>query len=179
VHLRQPALLAGACLIACYLVPASSTEQPAAAVILRWDELAPDRANAFAAPPAPVHDYLSGESGPAAQQSLDFTVNRALEGQTVAIPGFIVPLDLDPSGSLAEFLLVPYVGACIHVPPPPPNQVVLVTLRQHIAPVSPYSAFWVTGRMEVSTTHSALAITAYTLRAESIRPYEQPAAGSH
>ncbi|MEA3182306.1 MAG: uncharacterized protein QOI59_5829 [Gammaproteobacteria bacterium] len=133
-----------------------------------------DRTNSFAAPPPPVHDYLSGESGPAAQQPLNFAVNATLNGRSVRLPGFIVPLDLDSSGYVSEFLLVPYVGACIHVPPPPPNQIVYVTLKTHVPVVSAYSAFWVTGRIEVSTTHSALAITAYTIHADEIRPYGKP-----
>jgi uncharacterized protein len=132
-----------------------------------------NRTNSFATPPAPLHDYLSGESGPAAQQPLNFTVNAALNGRNVRLPGFIVPLDLDSSGTVAEFLLVPYVGACIHVPPPPPNQIVYVTLKTRRPVGSIDVAVWVSGRIEVATTHSALAITAYTLRADEVWPYSR------
>ena len=44
-------------------------------------------------------------------------VNRAMDGQNIRLPGFVVSLDGGP-GELREFLLVPYFGACIHVPPP-------------------------------------------------------------
>ena len=52
-------------------------------------------------------------------------VNTELDGQNVRIPGYLLPLDFDGK-KVTEFLLVPYVGACIHVPPPPPNQIVHV-----------------------------------------------------
>ena len=50
---------------------------------------------------------------------------KALDGKLVKIPGYMVPLE-DDSEVVSEFLLVPYVGACIHTPPPPPNQIVQV-----------------------------------------------------
>jgi hypothetical protein len=143
------------------------------ATTLKWDELLPvqERTGRAMTAPPPQHDYLSGESGPAAQQPLDFAVNAALDGRHIRLPGFIVPLDFDPSGKVSEFLLVPYVGACIHVPPPPPNQVIYVILRTPFAVKSLYSPFWVTGRMQVSTTRSAMAVTAYTVRADDVQPY--------
>ena len=55
------------------------------------------------------------------QPDLDAPVVKALDGQSVSLPGFVVPLEGD-SELITEFLLVPYFGACIHVPPPPPNQ---------------------------------------------------------
>jgi uncharacterized protein len=182
-------LLVGVCLAVFDVVGAAAPDASSAANVipavatLRWEDLVPaqDRTGKVVTAPPPIHDYLSGESGPAAQQPLDFAVNDALNGQSVRLPGFIVPLDLDSSGNVSEFLLVPYVGACIHVPPPPPNQIVYVTLKTHLAVASSYSPFWVTGRIEVSTTHSAMAITAYTIRADDVQPYkkaDQPSAGA-
>ena len=55
-------------------------------------------------------------------------VNNSLDGKLVRLPGYALPLEMAESG-VTEFLLVPYVGACIHVPPPPPNQVVLAQLQ--------------------------------------------------
>jgi hypothetical protein len=64
-------------------------------------------------------DYVNGKVPPALQ---------ALNGKEVKIPGFIVPLeDYEEEG--AEFLLVPYFGACVHTPPPPPNQMVYVRMQ--------------------------------------------------
>jgi hypothetical protein len=65
-----------------------------------------------------------------AQQVGTFNTVGALDGTKVRIPGYIVPLEADDQGRLTEFFLVPFLGACIHVPPPPPNQIVYVKLPQ-------------------------------------------------
>ncbi len=130
-------LLAGATyaphtLVAIAAKPASTTAKaapgkPLHVVDLDWKELLPEGERSHFTPvaPAPVHDYR-GEGGPPAVQAQDFNVNKSLEGATVRLPGFIVPLEAVKSGDVSEFLLVPYFGSCIHVPPPPPNQIVYV-----------------------------------------------------
>lgn len=50
-------------------------------------------------------------------------VNKKLDGKLIKLAGYLLPLDLSGE-AVTDFLLVPYVGACIHVPPPPPNQIV-------------------------------------------------------
>jgi len=75
---------------------------------------------------------------------------RNLIGKSIKIPGFAVPLEGDDGFEyIDEFLLVPYFGACIHVPPPPPNQVILVILDKpvHFEVIS--FAIWVTGILEI------------------------------
>ena len=47
-----------------------------------------------------------------------------LDGKRVKIPAYVTPLEYNADSSMKEFLLVPYLGACIHTPPPPANQVV-------------------------------------------------------
>ena len=54
---------------------------------------------------------------------------RDLVGKPVKIPGFTVPLE-DFASAATEFLLVPFVGACVHTPPPPPNQLVYVKMDE-------------------------------------------------
>ena len=145
-----------------------------------WTELLPKelRDGHALSPPAPVHDYLLGESGPAAQQQGSFAVNAALQGERIRLPGFIVPLEVDAAGKVTEFLLVPYVGACIHVPPPPPNQIVYVRIHPAMAPASEYAAFWITGQIKVVASRSALAATAYTLEADRVDPYQARASST-
>lgn len=48
----------------------------------------------------------------------------------VSIKGFIIPLDYDTKQRVIEFLLVPYIPSCMHVPPPPSNQMVHVKLHE-------------------------------------------------
>ena len=75
---------------------------------------------------------------------------RKLIGKSIKIPGFAVPLEGDDGFEyINEFLLVPYFGACIHVPPPPPNQVIHVILDEpvHFEVIS--FAIWITGILEI------------------------------
>lgn len=78
---------------------------------------------------------------------------RALERKLVKLPGFIVPL-VDDVGEVSEFLLVPSPQACIHVPPPPPNQMVHVILQETIPYHSQYRAIYATGRLLIANTRS-------------------------
>jgi hypothetical protein len=136
-----------------------------------WEKLLPPHAAKPAnEPPAPMHGYL-GESGPAAKQSGSSDVNADLEGLTLRIPGFIVPLDVDAAGQVVEFLLVPYYGACIHVPPPPPNQIIYVKPAKPIPVKDMFNAYWVTGRMHVEIRNTQMASASYTMNASKVEDY--------
>lgn len=154
--------------------PVQAPVDEARVLELEWEELLPEdrRKDYNAGPPAATHDYLSGEGGLAAQQVMDFTVNPKLDGQLVKLPGFIVPLELDDAGKVTEFFLVPYFGACIHVPPPPANQMVYVTLKQGIQLDSMYAAFWVTGRMTAKGKSTRLGAAAYGIAATRLEEYK-------
>ncbi|MEZ5500382.1 MAG: DUF3299 domain-containing protein [Steroidobacteraceae bacterium] len=139
---------------------------------IEWEDLLPAQSrDKPAGPPPVVHDYL-GEAGPAAQQTLNFDVNEDLAGKLVKLPGFIVPLDVGKNGKVSEFFLVPYFGACIHVPPPPPNQIVYVTMRDGIALDSIYEAYWLTGKLTVTRKSTRLGAAAYSLAASQIEIYK-------
>lgn len=154
--------------------PAKSAAPAASNQILEleWDELVPEENRGkFMGQTAPMHDYL-GESGPAAQQPMDFSVNKKLDGQSVKLPGFIVPLDIGKDGLVSEFFLVPYFGACIHVPPPPPNQIVYVRMAKGIALDSIYEAYWITGKMSVQNKQTRLGAAAYSVAADKVEIYK-------
>ena len=148
-------------------------KQPPRIVDLDWRELLPEaeRSHFTATAPPPIHDSR-GEGGPPAVQAQDFNVNKALEGATVRLPGFIVPLEAVKNDGLSEFLLVPYFGSCIHVPPPPPNQIVYVHTSRPNGIDSIYDAYWITGKLHLSTKTTRLGSTAYELNAEKIEPYK-------
>jgi hypothetical protein len=137
-----------------------------------WETLLPtqERENYNPNPPPPIHSYL-GEGDMAAIQTGSYAVNPELNGAHVRIPGFIVPLERAADGTISEFFLVPYFGACIHVPPPPPNQIVYVKMRAGASPQSMDDAEWVTGTLHASTKNSALGAAAYTLDGETVEPY--------
>ena len=75
-------------------------------------------------------------------------------------------------GRVTEFFLVPYFGACIHVPPPPPNQMVYVVMKQGISLDSMYSAYWITGRMKAESRSTTLGAAAYTLTGTVAEEYK-------
>jgi hypothetical protein len=130
---------------------------------------------------APLHDLsqladaLAAEAAPAAtQQSPSAPVVEALDGQAIKLPGYIVPLDVTDEGRVTEFLLVPYFGACIHVPPPPSNQIVHVTTELGVLLDALYQPFWVEGPLQVEQSSSELAEAGYQMQAETIYAYELP-----
>ena len=106
--------------------------------------------------------------------------NAELDGQIIRIPGYALPLEHKDTG-VKELLLVPYVGACIHVPPPPANQTVYVSLKNAHILKNIYEPVWVTGRLSIQATNRSLSLvdgsagvdTAYTLEGLKIEPYEE------
>jgi hypothetical protein len=141
---------------------------------LQWEEMIP--AGAPPAPePLPLHDLSQqlSEVGPAAMQSMpDAPVDEALNGQNVKLPGYIVPLDISEEGFVTSFLFVPYYGACIHVPPPPSNQIVYVTSQKGVRLDELYQPFWIEGAMAVESTTSELAAAGYRMAADKVYPYD-------
>ena len=94
-----------------------------------------------------------------------------LDGQFVRIPGYVVPFDFDPRHRHKEFLFAPYMGACIHTPPPPPNQLLFVTADPSVTVEDIYTAYWLEGTLTAARQDSELASAAYTLTLTKIEPY--------
>ena len=101
-----------------------------------------------------------------------FNPVKELDGQYVKLPGYIVPLESDAGGLLNEFLLVPYFGACIHVPPPPPNQIVYVKLKKPFNLKSMADPYWVTGRMSTKPWTGDMADTDYVMAGDKVEIFE-------
>jgi hypothetical protein len=68
---------------------------------------------------------------------------------------------------------VPYYGACIHVPPPPPNQIIYVRIPQGIKVTDIYNPFWIEGILKVETVTKDNGVSAYSLDAESVADYQE------
>ena len=98
-------------------------------------------------------------------------LNEGLNGAFVRMPGYIIPLETEGLG-VTKFLLVPYVGACIHVPPPPANQLVLVYPEKPWQNDQLWEAVWVVGTLRTQLQETELAQTGYSLLAESMEVYE-------
>ncbi len=91
----------------------------------------------------------------------------------IRIPGFIVPLEYNDKQVITEFFLVPYFGACIHVPPPPPNQIIHVKYPKGLTLDALYDPFWIEGQLKTEIVENDLAVSAYALSADTIKPYEE------
>jgi hypothetical protein len=92
-----------------------------------------------------------------------------LNGQYVSIGGYVVPLDFEAT-TVKEFLLVPFVGACIHVPPPPVNQIIYVKTGKGFEVGSQFEAVTVTGKITTSVAFTGLADAGYTMEAANVEP---------
>lgn len=97
---------------------------------------------------------------------------RKLNGVVVRIPGFMVPLE-DTETRVTEFLLVPYFGACIHVPPPPPNQMAHVLMqRNQIVEVNLWDPIWIVGKLRIENVESPYGMVGFQVTGERILPYD-------
>lgn len=92
----------------------------------------------------------------------------ALAGKQIRLGGYPVPLETDAKGRAIEFFLVPYPGACIHVPPPPPNQIVMVRYPAGILLDDIYAPLWVDGTLAIEPVSNELADAAYAIAASSV-----------
>ena len=97
-------------------------------------------------------------------------LNLELDGRQVRLPGYMLPLEMTAAG-VTSFVLVPYVGACIHVPPPPPNQLVFVTTAVPWPNASLWDPVSVTGQITAQIQSSAVAEIGYSLRATEIERF--------
>jgi len=97
-------------------------------------------------------------------------VVHELDGQKIRLPGFVVPLDFEGTET-SEFLLVPYFGACIHVPPPPSNQIVYVKTVAGYPLQELFDPVWVTGEIRTEAHLNDVGDAGYTLQATIIEPY--------
>ncbi|MGJ8627419.1 MAG: DUF3299 domain-containing protein [Sulfitobacter sp.] len=135
-----------------------------------WADLVPP-----GVPPAQIIDEgVLDEANDIWRPVFDKNANRfvaALNGMQVRMPGYMLPLQTSGSG-ITEFILVPYAGACIHVPPPPPNQLVFVTSGRPWNAQTMFEPVWVTGTIKINPISTNLAEIGYSMRADLIELYE-------
>ena len=105
---------------------------------------------------------------------------HTLDGELIRMPGYLLPLEYTGT-AVREFLLVPFVGACIHVPPPPLNQMVFVRVDAPFVPKSIYSPVWVSGRISTKTSQKTLSLVdgsskieaGYSLANGRVEPFDR------
>jgi hypothetical protein len=153
-------------IISCLLISFISSANPPKEIF--WEDLIPQGHVQIDTQAQANHE---GSEQNWVQPELDAPVVEALNGQSVSLPGFVVPLEGD-SEVITEFLLVPYFGACIHVPPPPPNQIVHVTVKGGVPIESLYDAIVVTGVISTETWSGEIAQVGYKMKAVGVAPFE-------
>jgi hypothetical protein len=117
---------------------------------------------------------LEDEQAQRYQQALVSTrVIEAFDGKAIRIPGFIVPLEQNDEQKATAFFVVPYFGACLHMPPPPPNQILYVEYKEGIAVENLYDPYWFEGTVKIDNHESALGTSAYSLVLDSFALYEE------
>lgn len=136
---------------------------------LDWEDLLPEGETAI---PLVLRDLIDHSSAPlTSQQPASSGVRSDWNGQVVRLPGFIVPIEHRGSGVTA-FILVPFVGACVHVPPPPANQLVFVTTETPYESKGLFEPVNVTGMFGISSISTQLAEIGYALSADKIEPFD-------
>lgn len=93
-------------------------------------------------------------------------------GKSIRIPGYIVPLEQNEQREVTSFFVVPYFGACLHMPPPPPNQILYVEYEEGIALENLQYPFWFEGKLKIELSQRELGTSAYTLHIDNYQLYE-------
>ncbi|MDR0673151.1 MAG: DUF3299 domain-containing protein [Zoogloeaceae bacterium] len=143
-----------------------------------WDELIPpdwDPAEIFAS----LNLDALQDADPRAEAALkkmreswdNAPTNPGMQGKPIRIPGFVVPLETEGS-ALREFLLVPYFGGCIHVPPPPANQIIHVFAQPPIKDTQAMDAIWVSGTLTITRSNSQMGNAGYRMTTQKVEPYQ-------
>lgn len=176
-------------LAAALLAPALAAAQPAPKVNaagyteLRWDDLVPKgwdpmkglKDKGLIGPQLGALDDADPKTAELMRQLREAWDNAptepALNGAKVRLPGYLVPLEEGPAGH-TEFLLVPYFGACIHTPPPPANQIVLVQPARPAAGYRSMDTVWVSGVLKAARGNSMMGVSGYRLEAAQVERYK-------
>lgn len=117
-------------------------------------------------PRIPEAKWMSHPTRPA-NSSVPPEIRTELDGETVKIGGYVVPLDFNAT-KVTEFLLVPFVGACIHVPPPPANQIIYVKAEDGFEVRGEFDPVYVTGTISAKITPTGLAETGYMIDSATV-----------
>ncbi|WP_233054149.1 DUF3299 domain-containing protein [Motilimonas cestriensis] len=141
----------------------------AEAITMEWEELLPEAERIAQAKAAELNHDGSVVNQP---QSQEVNVRSDLNGKTIRLPGFVVPLEGDEN-TITEFFLVPYFGACIHVPPPPPNQIIYVKYPKGAPVDDVWGAVWIEGTIKAETMSNDLATVGYTMEGIKVEVYEE------
>lgn len=98
-------------------------------------------------------------------------INVILHDTTIKLAGYVTPVGFDEE-SVTEFLFVPYMGACVHVPPPAANQIIYVKNAKGLKLEQIYDPVWLVGKLQAKSVSTMMADIGYTLDGGTVTPYE-------
>ncbi|MBE1283482.1 MAG: DUF3299 domain-containing protein [Rhodobacteraceae bacterium] len=130
---------------------------------LNWKDLVPLKARGAPQPGVLSHSIVPSSSF---SDPRHFAIVPELNGEFVRLPGFLVPLKFDGTGG-TEFLLVPFVGACIHVPPPPPNQLVYALAERPHQMEGLFAPVYAVGTLRTVYAETGLAQASYQMNVQT------------
>jgi hypothetical protein len=139
----------------------ATAERKGAPTLQQFSDISPED---FKAALLDIGDMRSMQPGGAA-------IRTELDGQKIRIAGYMTPVGFGDT-NITEFLLVPYVGACIHVPPPPANQIIYVDRVEGVGIERMWEPVWVTGTLRATPVATVLADVGYSLQEATVEPYE-------
>lgn len=118
-------------------------------------------------------DPVKAENDGYQQALISKNIKPEMDQKNIRLPGFIVPLEFSDEQIITEFFLVPYFGACIHMPPPPPNQIIYVTYPKGLLLEALHHPFWISGKLKTSLIENDMATAAYALDMQSYEVYSE------
>ena len=122
---------------------------------------------------ADVSSLISeGSAADTMEQIGTFNVVKDFDGKRIRVPGYVVPFDFNADAEHKEFLLVPYFGACLHTPPPPPNQIIFVRSDVAAKIENIEDPVWLEGTLTTGEFLNDLGNSAYELNLTKLEPYE-------
>lgn len=92
-----------------------------------------------------------------------------LDGVSGRIAAFVVPIAHDDKGHITELFLVPYFGACVHMPPPPPNQIIYVKPDTPVESADFWDPIWAIGTLRIAQTSNDMADSAYRMALKELK----------
>ncbi len=158
---------------------------------IEWiDLLPPDDLEALLNPPEYLTEIEDGSPEDSIQSRLKNKANTnvndryqqalrsekivtTMDGKKIRIPGFIVPLEFENEEMVIQFFFVPFFGACLHLPPPPPNQIILVNFPKGVPLKSLYTPFWISGELQTSLVEKDMATAAYSMTMDLYEVYRE------
>lgn len=162
---------------------------------VEWEELiSKDELETILNPPEYIVSMVDGSTEDQLESSIQNSINSAMnpdkvandayekalistniikemDGKNIRIPGFVVPVEFNGDQKVSSFFLVPYFGACLHMPPPPPNQIIYVESREGVDFANLYEPVWISGKLSTELFEDKIATSAYTMTLEDFQLY--------